>query len=383
LTLFPPGAAFPTGAFPNGVIAAPETWERQLRVSAFVTYAGFVNHSVRFGLGHDDLDLYRTHLLSNYDYAPSGLPVPIGSVIDNTNLAPFLRPHRRQIDYLYAQDEWAFTRDWTLTSGIRHDRYSDFGGTTNPRLALVWDATQEVTAKLLYGRAFRAPCFNEQYGINPVASGNANIGPETIKTTEAAVSWKVNKDTQVNLSLFRYAMQDLITLVPNPAPAPGATDFNTGRVNGQGLELELVHDFDRNLRVSGNYSQQRSIDEATNQDAGYAPHQHLYARADWQWAGGCFFSSQINHVADRRRATGDTRPQIPDYTTVDFTLRSNLVAKRWEVALSVRNLFNTGARDPSLAAAAVPGRPDIPTSQIPNDLPLAGRSAYVQVMRRW
>jgi iron complex outermembrane receptor protein len=25
-----------------------------------------------------------------------------------------------------------------LTAGVRHDQYSDFGGTTNPRMALVW-----------------------------------------------------------------------------------------------------------------------------------------------------------------------------------------------------------------------------------------------------
>ena len=235
----------------------------------------------------------------------------------------------------------------------------------------------------MYGQAFRAPSFNEQYGINPVASGNPSIGPETIKTTEGALSWKATKDTQVNLNLFRYAMQDIISLVPNPAPAPGATYVNTGRQNGQGMEVEVVHDLSRNLRLSGNYSYQRSIDEGTNQDAGYAPHHHLYARADWQWTGGWFLSSQVNRVADRKRVAGDTRPQIPDYTMADFTLRSNRVAKHWEIALSVRNLFNVAARDPSLVATAVPGLPNIPTSQMPNDLPLAGRSFDIQAVYRW
>jgi outer membrane receptor protein involved in Fe transport len=74
----------------------------------------------------------------------------------------------------------------------------------------------------------------------------------------------------------------------------------------------------------------------------------------------------------------DTRPQIPDYTTVDLTLRTNKVAKNWEFTASVRNLFNADARELSAAAAPIVGRPDIPTSLIPNDLPLAGRSFYVQ-----
>jgi outer membrane receptor for ferrienterochelin and colicins len=39
--------------------------------------------------------------------------------------------------YAYGQDEWRAAQDWTLTAGLRHDHYSDFGSTTNPRLALV------------------------------------------------------------------------------------------------------------------------------------------------------------------------------------------------------------------------------------------------------
>ena len=377
--LFPPGVTFPTGTFPNGMIGAPETWERQLRLSAFATYSGIADHSVRFGVGHDDLNLYRTHETKNFSFTPSGIPIPVGAVIDFTNTAPFLLPQRRKIDYVYVQDEWNFARDWTLTAGVRHDRYSDSGNTTNPRLALVWDAAYNLTAKLLYGQAFRAPSFSEEYSINnPVSRGNPNLHPETVKTWEAVASWQANKDTQVNLSLFRYDMRDIIRLVPNAVAGTGSTAFNTGRQNGQGAELEVVRDLGRNLRVTGNYSYQRSIDEATNQDAGYAPHHHLYARADWQWKGGWFLSSQINYVADRKRAAGDTRPQIPDYTTVDLTLRTNKIVKDWEFTAAVRNLFNADAREPSLAAAAVAGRPDIPTSLIPNDLPLAGRSFYVQ-----
>ncbi|CAK0780863.1 hypothetical protein CCP3SC15_810013 [Gammaproteobacteria bacterium] len=102
-----------------------------------------------------------------------GIPVPNppdGSVIDYYDIQSHLLPHQRRVDYLYAQDEWNLARDWTLTAGVRHDRYSDFGSTTNPRLALVWDATLNLTAKLLFGQAFRAPSFTEQYGINPVTN---------------------------------------------------------------------------------------------------------------------------------------------------------------------------------------------------------------------
>lgn len=365
--LYPKGTAFGTNVFPDGVIGAPYKWERDTRFSAFATYAGFKNHQLRFGAGHDNLDLYKTANYKNYLINAVGALVPTGPVIDYSGIQTFLEPHRRIVNYLYAQDEWHFAKDWMLTAGVRHDDFSDVGGTTNPRLALVWDATLDLTAKLLYGEAFRAPAFVELYSINnPVQQGNTDLRPETIRTLEAAFSWKARKDTEVNLNLFRYQMNDIIRAVANAAPAVGSTYANTGGQHGSGMELETVWDYSRSLRLTGNYSYQKSIDDATGQDAGYAPRHHLYLRSDWRYSSGWFSSAQVNWVADRKRAFGDNRPQIPDYTTLDLTLRSP-TRNHWDFAASVRNLFNANVLEPSLA----PGL-------IPNDLPMAPRLLWLQ-----
>jgi iron complex outermembrane receptor protein len=366
LVIYPPGVTFPTGAFPNGMIGAPEKWERDTRLSAFATYSGFNNHQLRFGIGHDDLNLYKTAERKNFTLTATGLPIPLGSVIDFSNTAPFMLPQRRKIDYFYTQDEWNFARDWTLTAGVRHDNYSDFGGTTTPRLAVVWDATQDLTAKLLYGQAFRAPAFVEKYSINnPVQQGNPDLKPETDRTLEAAFSWQARIDTQFNLNFFRYEMKDIIRLIANTAPAVGSTYNNTGGQHGSGMELETVLDYSPTMRLIGNYSYQQSIDETTHQDAGYAPHHHLYLRTDWRYLSGWFASAQLNRVMDRKRAAGDNRPKVPDYTTVDITVRSPTKGS-WDFSSSVRNLFNADVREPTA-----------PTL-IPNDLPMAPRSLWVQ-----
>lgn len=370
--LFPPGAAFPTGAFSNGMIGAPSKWERQFRLSAFATYSGFANHRLRLGTGYDNLNLYKTREFKNFTFTPGGLPVPLGAMTDFSNTTPFMLPQRRTVSYVYGQDEWNFARDWTLTAGLRHDHYSDFGGTTNPRLAVVWDAALDLTAKLLYGRAFRAPAFVEQYSINnPVNRGNPNLRPETIQTLEAAFSWQANKDLQLNLNVFRYSMEDIIRTVPNATPGTGATYNNTGNQNGKGAELEFEWDINRSLRMSGNYGYQRSIDESTNQDAGYAPRHHLYIRADWHFTSGWLLNGQVNRIAGRRRAAGDTRPPVPDYTTLDLALRTRQGKGQWGFAASIRNLLNADVREPSLA----PGL-------IPNDLPMAPRAIYLQAIYR-
>lgn len=372
--LYPPGTKFGVNTFPNGVIGGPNKWEKDIRLSAFATYSGFKDHQLRFGIGHDDLDLYKTANYKNYriNVLTGALtPDPVsGQPIDYTAIQPFMLPQRRKVDYFYVQDEWKFAKDWTLTAGVRHDDFSDFGGTTNPRVAVVWDATLDLTAKLLYGRAFRAPAFVEEYSINnPVQQGNPNLRPETMKSTEAAFSWRARKDTQVNLNFFRYDMNDIIRAVANPTGV-GSTYNNTGGQHGSGMELETVWDYSQRFRLTGNYSYQKSIDEATNQDAGYAPHHHLYLRSDWRYPSGWFASAQLNHVADRKRAPGDTRPQLADYTTVDVTVRSS-TRDRWDFAASIRNLFNATVLEPSLFGT--------PTS-IPNDLPVAPRSIYFQAV---
>lgn len=366
--LFPPGANIGAGVSATGFFGAPETWERQLRLSAFATYSGFAGHNLRLGIGHDDLDLYRTRETRNFTYSATGGLVPVagGAMVDFSATNPFMYPHRRLVDYLYVQDEWRFAKDWAVTTGVRHDKYSDFGGTTNPRVALVWDASLDATVKLMAGRAFRAPSFNEVYSTaNPVALGNPALRPETIATVEAALSWAARRDLQVNLSLFRYESKEAIRLV-------SGTYANTGALHGDGGELEAVWDASRSLRVTANYSFQSSVDKSTGRDAGYAPGNHVYARADWRLMGNWLLGTQANWVADRKRPAGDSRPTIADYTTLDMSLSTSEKARQWSFRVGLRNIFNADVREPSVA----------PGTAIPSDLPMAPRSVYVQAVYR-
>jgi iron complex outermembrane receptor protein len=173
---------------------------------------------------------------------------------------------------------------------------------------------------------------------------------------------------QANLNLFRYQMRDILRFEPDPSPATTATAQNAGRQHGEGFEVELVWDASTSLRVYGNYAQQHSIDEATDQDAGNAPRHHAYARVDWRLIPHWNLDTQLNYVADRKREPGDSRPAISDYRTVDITLRNQNRAEDWEFTFKVLNLFNADAREPSPA----PGL-------IPNDLPLAPREWRIEL----
>lgn len=356
--LFPNGAFF--GTFPNGMIGAPNKWERQARLSASSEYSGLDDHRVRMGVGLDEIDIYKTSETKNFTLLAGALPSPL-PMYSASGVNLYLSPHVRNVKYLYLQDEWSFARDWTLTSGVRHDQYSDFGNTTNPRFALVWEARQNVTAKLMYGTAFRAPSFVELYAAgNPVALGNPTLTPEKIKTLEGAVSWQVRHNVETSFSLFRHEISDLISV-------SGTSYQNTGKQNGRGGEWELTWDPSRNLRLSGHYAYQENVDQTTQQDAGYAPHRHFYSRADWRFASAWFISGQLNWVAERKRAAGDARPDVPDYTSVDVTLHSDQSRQGWDFSASIRNLLDADIREPSKK-----------DSGITYDLPMPGRTLWLQ-----
>jgi iron complex outermembrane receptor protein len=345
------------------MIANPAHSEQHTHASVSAFYSGFEQHRVRIGTGFRVEDMYSVTETKNFTNAgaPNGTP-PVLVDVTGDPTQVYMLPHKRHLSYAFVQDEWNVAKDWALTVGVRHDNYSDFGGTTNPRLALVWDAAYNVVVKVMHGTAFRAPSFSELYAINnPVTQGSPNLKPEKITTDELAFSWQATSALQNNLNFFRYRMRDIIL--------PVASMYrNAGDQTGRGLELESTLDVTNNVRLTGSYTLQHSRDESTGQDAGLAPHRRLFGRADWRFAPLWQFGTTVNHVADRAREAGDARPQIPDYTTVDLTLRREKFADGWDVRAMVTNLFNADAREPTFYSVL----------GMPSDLPLPGRAFYIQ-----
>ena len=110
------------------------------------------------------------------------------------------------------------------------------------------------------------------------------------------------------------------------------------------------------------------MDQTTQQDAGYAPHRHVYGRADWRFASAWFVSGQLNWVAERKRAAGDARPDVPDYTSVDVALHADRTRQGWDFSASIHNLLDADIREPSKK-----------DSGITYDLPMPGRTLWLQV----
>lgn len=367
--LLAPPFAFGPG-FPNGFIGNPGFKEEQARLDISALYKNIDNHIIRLGSGFYWGDIYETTETKNFN--PDNTP-RAGGIEDVSDTAEVWLPEKdRTNNYVFLQDEWQFSDHWQLTSGVRFDHYSDFGDTTNPRLALVWATTDSITTKLLYGRAFRAPAISELFVTsNPVNLGDPDLKPETIDTYELAFSHQLSSNVHYSTNTYYYKIKDLITLSPIGTNKQWQ---NTNNRTGYGAEFEIDYTPTKQLRLIANAAYQNSEDDETNEDVGDAPTHQFYARAEWKVADKWLFSPQLNWVGEQKRVPEDTTrtEKIPHYTTVDLTMKQLNVVDNLDITLSIHNLFDRQVIEPSPISSLPFGGPA-------SDFPMEGRNLYAEL----
>ena len=165
---------------------------------------------------------------------------------------------------LYLQDEIQLLDSLILSAGVRYDHYDSFGGTTNPRLALIYQPVEGSALKLLYGSAFRAPNAYELYYDDHVNNlANPLLKPEKIQTYELIYEQYFHEHYRSSLSGFYYRVHDLITSQPvNPLdPNDSETRYvNVDSINARGGELELEGKWQGGLEGRVSYTYQRATD---------------------------------------------------------------------------------------------------------------------------
>lgn len=386
---FPAGSILPIGADGNvivntetpinGLVLFPEGMRFLPRITNTVPsleltgiYKGFNNHVLRMitGFRHESLNTtelrnYGVGVINAASLDPNSINTA-GNMQDVTGTPfTFLSDHQRNIWSLAGQDEWQFAPNWHLTAGLRFDHYSDFGSTLNPRAALIWDITPQLTSKILYGQAYRAPSFLEQHQTNsPLYNGNPALKPETIETTELAFDYRPSQNLRTTLNLFHYSLKDLIggEFITQNTTALTATN-NAGQ-DGYGSEFEWDWRFLPDWSFRGNYAWQYAVNEDNQRRASNVPEHHVYSALAWNFMPKWQIQTQINWIGHRLSAPWDTR-SLPDYETIDLTLNAKRLFGHLDLTASARNLFDTNGREPAV-------------SSYPNNLPIMGQTFYFE-----
>lgn len=183
------------GVKPRGTAAAlpDDTIDVKADIRSTELWLGWQNDwqmnersSVQFGGEYRHPQIIRADAYSNYnltDVAAGNFPLTdygdFGFAYD------VMQKSRMDVAGLYSQWQMDWSQRWSTIAGLRYDRYSQIGDNISPRLGLLFHADPHNTVKLLSGEAFRAPQAGELYTINnPVISGNQNLEPETVVTSE-------------------------------------------------------------------------------------------------------------------------------------------------------------------------------------------------------
>lgn len=129
----------------------------------------------------------------------------------------------------------------SLSLAARHEKYSDFGETTDPKIGLIYEPIPTVTLRATYGTSFRAPSLVDTSGqlhnifiqtlTDPASAGGSTRGiyhnggrpslqPEEAETWSAGIDWRpdgVLYGLNASATYYKVDYSSRVDVVPNTA----------------------------------------------------------------------------------------------------------------------------------------------------------------------
>ncbi|KHE94042.1 Colicin I receptor precursor [Candidatus Brocadiaceae bacterium S225] len=343
--------------FPDGIKGTSGSKLRTIGFENQLNYNVFEGNKLTFGFQYEWI---HQHDISYHANANPLERTPLTSFTDFSKDLPFTSKKTRHIWALFLQDEWNINKDIDLTVGVRYDRFSRFGSTTNPRVGVIWRFIEDAHLKLLFATAFRAPNFDELFTINnPVYVGNPNLDPEKINTFEIGLGYNFTKHISANINYFFNRIRDRIVLVENSGID---RPENSAGARIKGLETELKADLGHDNYLYANYTFQKAEETRGRERLPFTPEHKANFGLNvgfWKYA-----NANLNTFVSgpRPREDGDIRGNLPSYALVNLTLIGRNFIDNFEIRGSVFNLSDKSYDDPA------------PKDTVSTDYPQQGRS---------
>ncbi|MBI5767276.1 MAG: TonB-dependent receptor [Verrucomicrobia bacterium] len=287
----------------------------------------------------------------------------------NFDVAPpvsYLDVERRETSFaFYAQDEITLLPRLVLNAGVRHDRFGHFGGTTNPRGALVYRPWAGGSVKLLHGRAFRAPNeYEESYLGSTAYKTNPDLRPETIQSSELVFEQGLPGGLHATASVFFNHLEGLIGQTIDPRDRLNYF-ANLDHVDSRGFEVELEGRWARGARGRLSYTHAHATDGQAGTTLSNSPRHLVKAAASLPlWRERLFASLELQGMSRRQTEQGR---EVGAFWLAHFTLGGRKLPGGFEFSASVYNLFDQRYRDP------------VSTDFVQDAIPQDGRSFRVKL----
>lgn len=240
---------------------------------------------------------------------------------------------------VFLQDEFPIIDKLTFNLGVRLDYYDTFGGSINPRSALIYNPFEQTTFKMVYGRAFRAPTEYELYYNDGYVTQkpNPDLKPETIDTYELIYEQYMGKHYRGTIVGFYNSIHDLIALKTDTADLLTVYD-NLNNVRAMGMEFEMEGKWTGGHEGRVSYTFQETENKETGKTVVNSPENMVKLNFIGALLKEKIFLGMEEQYTSRRKTISDNFAD--DFFITNLTLLGRNIFKTLEISGSVYNLFD-------------------------------------------
>jgi iron complex outermembrane recepter protein len=228
---------------------------------------------------------FREETYAFFDGSPSA-----GSAVNGAPFDPEFAKVKRRIGAVFGEALIPIVKGLEATVAVRHDNYSDFGGTTNPKASFRWSPNSALVVRGSYGTGFRAPSFYQVYGAttesqipgniadpilcpqnpgNPVfcairpnarSGGNLDVKPEKSKQWSVGAAFSPIKSVTATIDMWEIRRTDKIYALTPQEVIANYTLFPDSLVRGADGRLDGVGGYIRAGLINAAGDVTRGID---------------------------------------------------------------------------------------------------------------------------
>lgn len=340
--------------YPDGMMLSISSTEEKLSTSFETSWKGLDNHIILAGVSYHHIELTDVWQETNFDlatYAPAPWQKYSGDEI-------FVdKDSHRSLVSVVLQDTYKPTPEITVTTGLRGDHYNDAGKNLSPRLAGVWQPSNNHIFKAQAARSFRPPTFMELSGSETMLVGNPDIKPETIDTYELGYIHRQERRT-AKVTLSYSQLRDLIVLEPMSIYDPNDPTYrytNRAGANQTAIEIELEQQIVPTLKFDGNLSYARTRGVDCGSEVVGAVDWLFNAALLYQPAPWALLTCQYRYTGKQVRSENDPRNDLSVQDKVDLTFSYfSSYIEGMTLRFGVQNVFDEEILNPSSSALSYP-----------------------------
>ena len=135
----------------------------------------------------------------------------------------------------YLQDAWNFLSRWTVTTGLRHDDNSFYGGHNTPSVNLAYKQNDATNYYVAYKEFFISPNMYELFSV----FGNAGLKPQDGHTIEAGVNHQFDSSLSGAFHVFQRRSSNVIQWKQYGAGWLDAKYVNVDQETAHGWDMQL------------------------------------------------------------------------------------------------------------------------------------------------